>query len=362
MLALALMIFVLLPEYEAGAGSQESELDVAYRSVADMGHGSVYCGLYSFIAAANAVDLDVDCAQVFTGSYISNPSGSNSEDLIRLATDFKLVGSLVHDIDREALRSIEDPVILQLWNENSTGEDNYHWVTYLGTRIDGLHIYDSSIGELVMSDSELARSWTGNGVVISRNRIGCTLIQAGSRIRSFLWAVPPFIFACVVVFVSKFAGKWSLISEPGMIAHMVAIVAFIISWSCVAACIDRDRLKMDDWIRSSACWRSSDVSCGFVRDIPLATVIVDCRTPFDYSQGHICGAVNIPISTSYRELVRICREYDTSQGVLVYCQRAECGWAELMCGRMACLGVKAEALVGGYDRVRQEKIARISNE
>ena len=51
----------------ANAYSDGDKIDVFYRPVSDLGYGSVYCGLYSFVSAATALECDVDCAGVFTG-------------------------------------------------------------------------------------------------------------------------------------------------------------------------------------------------------------------------------------------------------------------------------------------------------
>ncbi len=49
-----------------------AQIEVVPGPVSDLGHGSVFCGLYSFVSAATALDCEVDLERVFAGSY---PSG-----------------------------------------------------------------------------------------------------------------------------------------------------------------------------------------------------------------------------------------------------------------------------------------------
>ncbi len=109
-----------------------------------------------------------------------------------------------------------------------------------------------------------------------------------------------------------------------------------------------------------ACLQSREV--GFTRDLSrLATdIVIDCRSPVDYRNEHVDGAINIPITTGIYELEQRLAQIgnDSGKPVLVYCQSVDCEWAEAMCNRLSCFGWNAEVLVGGFERIQQSKNTR----
>ena len=72
------------------------------------------------------------------------------------------------------------------------------------------------------------------------------------------------------------------------------------------------------------------------------TVLVDVRTPGEFAQGHIEGAINIPLSTVSRKLP----ELDKEKTYLVYCRSgARSRRASILLSKA---GFKVVNLLGGY--------------
>ena len=230
-----------------------AQVEVVSRPVGDLGHSSIFCGLYSFVSAATALDCEVDLERVFTGSYVSGAVGSSADDLKNLARDFGLYAESVHSIDIASLGSFRSPVILQLWNDGASDQESYHWVTYLGQDDRGLHVYDSTLGKTVIGDDEIFHSWTGNGVLISKAPVSSGKIEIVSRLVSFLWVSPAVIFACVIGLYYRSAR-----SQGNVLLRSLACYVFVLAWGVFVISSDSFRSNLAQRLKASVCWRSSE--------------------------------------------------------------------------------------------------------
>ncbi len=339
--------FVLLALLICNPGA--AQIEIVETSVGDNGHRSVFCGLYSFMSAATALDCDVDSGAVFTGNYMSSSKGSSAGDLERLAHDAGLHGKAIHNINFAALGSIRSPVILQLWNDGSVDLESYHWVTYLGKDDEGIHVYDSALGETVIGDMEIFHSWTGNGVVISKEQTNVKFIEFMSMLFGFLWITPAVAFACLVLWV-KPENKYG-----SVLLKSILCCSFVVAWSALIWKTDSFRATLGERLEASTCWRSIGGDCEYTRDVVNTDILIDCRTPRAYQFSHIDDAINIPPAISFRDLKRTAKDFSPYASIVIYCQNAECGWACGMSKRLECLNLQSKVLVGGYDRYALEQ-------
>ena len=84
-------------------------------------------------------------------------------------------------------------------------------------------------------------------------------------------------------------------------------------------------------------------------------VVVDVRSPADYSEGHIPGAVNSPHAQITR--ARIAADYPPDALFVVYCWGPGCNGSTRAALRLSQLGYAVKELIGGIEYWRGEGYA-----
>ncbi len=83
-----------------------------------------------------------------------------------------------------------------------------------------------------------------------------------------------------------------------------------------------------------------------------SVLIVDLRSPEEFADGHIRGAVNVPYGMFRDELKR--RRY---RAVILYCERG--GMSMQTARSLAAQGYRAKSVVGGFGAYRGKNIVRL---
>jgi ArsR family transcriptional regulator len=76
-------------------------------------------------------------------------------------------------------------------------------------------------------------------------------------------------------------------------------------------------------------------------------LIIDCRYPDAFADGHIPGAKNAPVNLSPGEQMAFLRDYPRSTAVIVYCQSEHCQWARSFASAIHHFGFKDTAIYAG---------------
>jgi rhodanese-related sulfurtransferase len=95
------------------------------------------------------------------------------------------------------------------------------------------------------------------------------------------------------------------------------------------------------------CWDVWDA----MRSQPRGFVLVDVRSPQQFSQGHAPGAINIPHSKITTERMA---EYPAETLFVVYCAGPHCNGANKAAIRLATLGRPVKEMIGGIAGWRDE--------
>ena len=283
------------------------------QNMSDYGDVSVMCGLYSVLAAAEALDrIDAE-NMIFSADFVGKPGGSTAADLLACLQSVGLEGRYLYGIDILSLIEFNSPIVIQTRVISNPGQ--YHWVTFLGKSATGFSVYNAPQGLETWSKERIVSVFTGAGVVVWRaGEKAPEFTSAGIRIsvRRMCWLVPPFIFAFgCTVFSARFFPR-STTSNPtnphdrcvtAMLIQILSISVFVLSWSFLLHLKQPERRQLVGLLNRYDCWNHSR-EVGFTRDLSrLATdIVIDCRSPVDYRNEHVDGAINIPITTGIYEL------------------------------------------------------------
>ena len=304
--------------------------------------------MYALLAAAHSIEYTIPIDQLVSGKWFSKEIGLTANDLVRIAQEFGLSALYRSKFTIAALRDAGCPAMLLLDDELQQGNSN-HWVTYLGFRDSNVVIYDSHAGCVELSVSELMSRWSGVAVVVTDRREllnGIWWLQLSLATIQYL---PPLVFAlgvsCCLV---RGGGKQEEI--PGVSRQIGLLLIFIGGWVSLDCVLSHGSLLADRHLLASLKCIGSDrtIIANVVEVDDLAGyTVVDARFPVAFENGHLPGALNIPVNSSHSEIAKKLDGIGPDQRVLVYCQSRDCHWADQLASRLICFGYKAEVLRDG---------------
>lgn len=115
-------------------------------------------------------------------------------------------------------------------------------------------------------------------------------------------------------------------------------IPFVGSWSMA------DKLKTDDGTTMSI--PLEDARALFVEN---AAIFLDARTPAEYDQGHIQGAVNLPWNKVDNYFETVIMTLDPETVVITYCDGKACSLSHDLAGLLKDLGfTRVKVLVNGW--------------
>jgi rhodanese-related sulfurtransferase len=82
-----------------------------------------------------------------------------------------------------------------------------------------------------------------------------------------------------------------------------------------------------------------------------AVFIIDARDPYEYEEGHIPGAINIPYDRVPEYLDQLYNEIPTDQPVIVYCRGPACDFSDQLATELKILGYQdVRVFTGGWEQ------------
>ena len=80
------------------------------------------------------------------------------------------------------------------------------------------------------------------------------------------------------------------------------------------------------------------------------TLFIDTRYPAEYKDGHIPGAINIPLNFSRDDLTAVLDTIDKNRLIVIYCSSPSCNSSRRLAGYMDYIGFKNVYIyVAGYE-------------
>lgn len=278
---------------------------------------SNYCGLYCVkaVAALNGIRIEMD--QLIRPEHFERGMTTSGQlvDCLRLTG---IDSTARTGLTMSRLLQSERPMILHVRTGGYRAKFR-HWVTYLGkTKSGAIRIFDPPMSTIELHPSELQAIWDGSGVVLSPTSAGNS------------WSIPFPEFGITVLFI--LACQWFLrkrhpvfsIAISGLIG--IAVYSSICPWA-----IRHDRQQAVRRVQSFYYpLIVPEVGLERIRQVHSddSAVIVDARPFSSFVRGHIPGAINLPINTSWGVRRQFVEAIDRSKAVIVYCQSDRCPWAD----------------------------------
>jgi rhodanese-related sulfurtransferase len=304
-------------------------------------HGSVHrlntpspaCGVYSVLAALNALGIQADTQAALDIRYIGTKSGSTAHELVLLAAKHGAHAKVWSGLTREHLMLIDRPVVLHFRSDGFTGYPD-HWVLYLGCENGLPIIFDPPDGLGKTTWAQVLSQWNGVGIVLSTDEIPMSRFASASLLR-YSHVTSLILFAWLLLnalkkFCTSFCkgighGETFLVYSALLVFISVAIQYF--QPDGIAS--DSDAVQV---IRS----RTQPINAPSVTLEELISIglnepnvcIIDARYQKDFLAGSIPNAVNLPVDSTFQERVRVLRNIPKSKRIILYCQSSTCGFSD----------------------------------
>lgn len=350
----------------ATSGSVTSDTDspavVMTNNYSATGYSS-HCRIHALIAAASSLGIKHPPELLFDRSrYVSHRDGSDLNDLESAAKSMGLATKIFRSNSVDGLIGIGQPTLVQLSDQRNN--EGRHWFAVLGQESGKISVFENVLGQRLIDRDEFAVAWDGGGMIVAHDQT--TADRAVLGLRLFEW-FQRFSFAAAAVLglmlvhaiiqrlnLDVRKARACLLAVIGMVCLGVPTgFAFSTSWKHRTSNLLAGRRC---W-KTAADWQQDDkaATLKFVRSLEELTnpTIVDCRLTADYRRGHIPNAINLPLQTDRIAWQPVIEKSRTGSPVILYCQSAQCRWAEIAAGRLACLGIESAIYSGGYQRFQE---------
>ncbi len=381
LLAFLSIFFGVQPEKPRSANSDHSEASVTndseannavsreravYQvSLAGHGVGTSHCGLHALQAISYALGQPIETEELFaTPRFLSSPDGSFPSDLREAADTFGLAIRPIKGVTAQELQFLSSPALLQI-NAHRDGNVK-HWIAVMHADSKGVSVYDSAQEISHITPEELNVLWDGSALLVG--------LTSGDVSSSYWWLKAARIFRLAI---------WVFIPVAGLLAidHVRRRLAFlqngfllfgsVLLLACLLSLPLLMHVNQGSAVRYARVQAMLDekpavdtTDVPYIRDFPgdESPVVIDCRVAADFESGHIPGAVSLPINSGLTRWVRFTEQLDQNRPIVVYCQSAGCGWADITHQRLSCLGFKSKVYSGGYKRYEQEHASNESTQ
>ncbi len=309
-----------------------------------------YCGLYAIYAAAKLAGKEIDFGELVKPKYLNSRKGSTLTDLLRAAVDNGFQARVVHNLTINDLR--RSPYRMILYVKATAESTEYNHYELLTEKVgDGARLLNPPISLEVVSFRELAPRWSGSALVLSTTPIDMTVFNRPRRSAMIACAS-----ACIAVVMAmrlflRRLWTWAKDLLQSAVGASLGQIGLLGAAACLCGVLyhignEAGFLVLPDGV--SACQRAHVTTflpkIGVNRTRRLlgdGARVIDARMPEDYENGHLEGAVNIPVGTS-REQCLEAMSGPLDSPIVVYCQSLKCPYAE---------EVAANLVAGGYSNI-----------
>lgn len=302
-----------------------------------------YCGIYCVYCALKSVGVDCQFNDFLSSKYVTSSAGSSLTDLQAAVESKGAFAEARSGLTAADLVESPCPVVLHVADERRIGIYN-HWVLYLGTENGMARIVDAPHQLELLPYAELLARWDSIGLFISKEPIATGSIKARQVLSTSLLigaagglallgyrrgpvrtrlAMPLQVLAiCGGALVAS--GMYHLLVPTGLLRNATAVEL-----------VQQSHLPIELPEVSEVALASSEGS--------KRPTIVDARFEDAFEQGHVPGALNIPLHASRVERLALLQNVVKDDEIVIYCETSQCPYAELV-GR--------SLVVDGYKNVR----------
>jgi rhodanese-related sulfurtransferase len=315
--------------------------------------GGPYCGVYCVYAASQMLGKNFAFQDLLSGKYISSHLGSSVSELQAAIQERGLFATPMNGLTLSSLRASKYPMILHV-RKPGFGMPFNHWILYCGEQNNQARIIDPPSSLEHMPYAELLSYWDGSGIIISNEPMNTTAFQFPVWLESLAMFLGLFTILILIRSIQQQTTCFGM-----------AILLF--STSALFGIVNH--------LLSSEGLFSNPVACGLVAqqhfqaDIPIIdrqdlqplfnrsdVTIIDSRIPMNYHEGHLPGAINLPVNAGFQQRRGFCKEISLENQIVVYCQSANCTWADAIAGDLYHRGYRNISIYrnGWYGWVNHE--------
>ncbi len=308
------------------------------------------CGLYALLGAAECLGQAVDLNELFDSEYVSSSKGSSISDLSRAARQIGLFASPSKRGSVSSLKSSACPQLLHL-NRSRHQTTSRHWILYLGDENGRARILDPPRRIESRDYSDLLAEWDGVAISISNNRS----TNRVSLHKSNLFAL--IIILCLFSLVTWV--KQLVPMSPVSLRHvsfaatsLIAVSIFIgnLIHATSVHGLHRNPSSTSLLFRFHYAVNLPRITLGEIQKIvgqPNEHVIVDARPSSAFFNGHIPGAISIPVDSRPEQFSDALEELPMGKSVTVYCESKNCTWDEFVARHLHFAGIENVQLYEG---------------
>lgn len=353
--AMALATFVAIISLAAGETPGQRPPEPAVET-----SGGPYCGVYSLYAALRLHGKEVAFADLLTPKYISSYKGSTLGELRQAAMDFGAHAEAVDGLTAASLRASSDPIILHV-RRPGFGTPYAHWVLFLGVEGGKARIVDPPHAVQLLPFAELLALWDGTGLMVAKAPVSTWPV----RVAAWLELGALLLFVVTVLGLARLA--WERTSGRSHRPIGLAVLPSLALFIAVAAHVIADegffhnQAALAQVIGGHFKPQLAGLSVQEVADLlrdPNVTLI-DARYPQAYEQGHLPGAINLPVYSGLVERSTVLGRIRPTHRVIVYCQSDRCPWGEVIASDLYYRGYRQTSLFpGGWNAWVKHEQAR----
>lgn len=318
-----------------------------------------YCGITCLYAALDLMGVETDFRELLKSEYIGSPAGSTLAELKNAADHCGLYTRVMKNLNEAALMASPHPMILHVRRATAMAKEYDHFELFLGTQDGRALIFDPPAPVRRVSFGELALRWDGTALIVSTTPIRVAAIIGPALRRLFLFAAAiagsallvrwattrcvPEGTGCavqkhVVLSLGQAAGLATLTVAFATVHHSVSTAGMLAHPQEVASLVD---MHLGDFIP-----RLEEPQVRRLLARP-GVVLIDARFRWDYGRAHIDGALSLPVNAPDDKWQAVTADLSKESHIVVYCQSAECGFAERVAVRLVREGFSDVSVFGG---------------
>lgn len=313
-----------------------------------------YCGIYCLYAVMRLEGIPVRFSGFVDPKYLGSEKGSSVSELRIAAIDRDLYVEAFSGLSIRTLEETRYPVILHV--KSRISDQAYdHYVLFINSNNGIATVLDPPNNLRKIPLRELDKLWNGIGIVISKKpidtsnvtsrhlplmiillsivAIGLLYIQhrakmyfvgdrhSFSAIRHFFCSNSLSSLAgtcCIIVAIMMQVGILiQLISSNGLLANPKDVQAVVAS-------------NATSFMKKLT---ANEVDTLLTKNVN-STLVIDARLVSDYNRGHIPGAINVPITSTNKDLRDLTSQIPHRRKIVIYCQSSACDFDEKIAKRL----------------------------
>lgn len=289
-----------------------------------------YCGIYCVYGALKSVGVDCQFSDFLSSKYVTSSAGSSLAALQSAVESKGAFAEARTNLTATDLMDAPCPVVLHFADERRIGIYN-HWVLYLGTENGMARIVDAPHQLELMPYAELLARWDSIGLFISKDPIASRAVG----VRHILTTTLLMGTAGALALLGYRRG--TLRTRLAMPLQVLAICGGALVVSVLYHLLVPTGLLRNATAVELVQQSHLPIELPEVSEIALASpsgpekpIVVDARFEDAFEQGHVPGALNIPLSASRVERLALLQNVAKDQEIVIYCETSKCAYAELV--------------------------------